>query len=620
MLKVVRFPGMGSCPVPIVFLLLVFASAQLFVTPLTAAEKKRATVILDLSSSMASPLAGGPTARSFTPVPDADGVPFARLQPRSTGKRSSRITEVKRALGKAYRDFSPRLNLGLVAFGSRTAGSCSDIHDIEPIGPIDPKRYRARTNALKPVGVSPIGDAIKFAAGKADFKNTINSFILITDSEDSCGVNLCKLGGDLRNSGANLTVHVIAIGLSKARQSDLRCLAGHTRGHFFSVSNKSQLTQAVYNAFNGVSIASFLKPEPAPSAETIAAAEKAAGGNVNMTALIVGDIPLPRHKPRIPRKSTPPAEPPKVQTEPPAKVAEVVKNEARKAAQPVIKAAPPPPVPQMTTMVPQQPAVVEKAPSIPEAAPEPETASTGQLSVNARIIKGSAPMEAGILWNVFENKGGRPGQKVAASRKGQPVFKLPDGNYIVQAMLGYSKASATVTVKGGQLTSRDLVFNAGGIKLTSIISGQIKLDGLKPVYTIKNSKGQVIAKNLSSNRIIHLNAGTYVVYSRIGRANSVVTAKISVQPGKLTEATLNHSAGRITFELTKERGGEPFSEVAWKFRRSDGEVVATSNKAVPRFILASGTYKAIAKARGKVYRSSFIVRPGDDKVKNVLTE
>ncbi len=618
MLKAVRFPGVGSYPVPILFLLLVFAAPYFITTPLAAASKKRATVILDLSSSMASPLAGA-AARSIAPDPYADER-LPALQPRRPGKRSSRITETKRALAKAYRDFSPRLNLGIVAFGSRTPGSCSDVRSIEPIGPIDPKRYRARTNALKPVGVSPLTKAVKFAAERADFKNTINSFILITDSEDSCGLSLCKLGGELRNSGANLTIHVIAIGLPEARQKDLRCLAGHTRGHFFSVSSKQQLTQAVYKAFNGVSIASYLKPEPAPSAETIAAAEKAASGSASMTALIVGNVPLPRRKPRLPRKPAEPAETPVAKAESSSIKAAKAPGKAVKApSSSATKMASPPPAPQMTTMVPQQPEVIAKTPP-PETPPATTAPTEGQLSVNVRIIKGSAPMGSGILWNVFQAKGDAPGRKVAASRKGQPVFSLPDGDYIVKAMLGYATASAKAHITGGQLTSRELVFNAGGIKLTSIISGQVKLNGLKAVYTIKTAKGTVIARKLSSNGIIHLNAGDYIVTSHFGKANSVVTAKINVQPGKLTEATLNHSAGRITFELTKEHGGKPFPEVTWKFRKSDGEVVATSNKAVPVLILASGTYKAIAKSKGKVYRSSFIVRPGDDKVKEVITE
>ncbi len=618
MLKAVRFPDMGLYRVPILFLLPVFAASLLSTTPPAAAAKKRATVILDLSSSMSSPLAGA--ARNINPVPDADGIPV--LQPRRTGKRSSRIAETKRALGKAYRDFSPRLNLGIVAFGSKTPGSCSDIRSIEHIGPIDPKRYKARTDALQPVGVSPISDAVRFAAERADYKNTINSFILITDSTDSCGVNLCKLGGELRNSGANLTVHVIGIGLSKGKQKDLRCLAGHTRGHFFSVSTKQQLTKAVYDAFNGVSIASFLKPEPAPSAETIAQAAKAPGGGVNMTALISGDIPLPRRKPKAPPRKPETAAMAGEQPETaPVKVVSAAKEKVKTATAPVtVKKPAAPPAPKMTAMLPQQPAIA-KAPSAQEPAPPPaETPREGRLSAAARIIEGSAPLESGVHWNVFMAEGDTAGRKMAASRKGQPVFNLPDGEYIIEAILGYAKARARARIRAGQLVSRNLIFNAGGIKLASVIPGQVNTYGMKPSYSIRNSKNQIIAKNLVSSRIIHLNSGEYTVTSRIGNANSIVTAKISVQPGKLTEATLSHSAGRIVFKLTRQRGGEAFSGVEWKIRKSDGEIVATSAKATPSLILANGTYKATAKHKGKVYRSSFIVRPGDDKVKEVTTE
>ncbi len=610
MQQAVRLPGVWLFRVSIILLLPVLALAP--TTLPAAAEKKRATIILDLSTSMAGPISG---ARRPGVIQDYPG-DETRTPLRNRKNSQSRIGVIRKALGRAYRDFSPRINLGVVAFGHSKAGNCSDIASIKPVGPINPIEYKKATDALHPLGVSPITDAIRFAAEKADYKNSANTFILITDSVDSCSANPCRYGAELRNSGANITVHVIAIGLAAEQQKGLRCLAGHTRGHFFSVNSRGELTKAIYSAFNAVSISSLLKPEPAPSADIIAETQ-GAERSASMEALIAGNVPLPRRKPKPPRKPRMAGTAPETKQPAAEKPKETPRKTARATAPPAEKPA----------------SAAEKPKSgniISEAAPETSTMlpnmppalapNIGQLDVIARIIEGTAPMEGGVSWEVYSAGNGAAERRVATSNDGRPEFKLPAGNYIIKASLGLARAQALAVVKGGQKTGKELVFNAGGLKLSSVVSGGKKGKSAKINYIIRDAKGRVIARNIGANRIIHLNAGTYGITSHYGNANSIVKAELAVLPGKLTEATLSHNAGRITFKLTGKRGGPPFSGVQWKITKSDGETIATSRASTPDYILASGTYKAIAKYNGKVYRSSFIVRPGEDKTKEVSTE
>ncbi len=596
----------------IIFILPVFALAPTSLP--AAAEKKRATLILDLSTSMAGPISSAGRPRIIQDYPGDETI----LPSRNRRSSQSRIGVVRKALGRAYRDFSPRIDLGIVAFGHSKPGNCSDIASIKPVGKINPAEYKRATDALLPVGVSPVTDAIKFAAEKADYKNTANTFILLTDSVDSCSANPCQYGAELRNSGANITVHVIAIGLAAEKQKNLRCLAGHTRGHFFSVSSRGQLTKAIYSAFNGVSITSLLKPEPAPSAEIIAETQ-AAGNGISREARITGEIPLPRRKPKAPSKLRMAEAAP--ETKPPAKAQP--EEKPRKAVRETV-AAPSGEKPASPEKKPEAGAVISE--SQPETStmlpgmPPALAPNVGQVNVAARVIKGAAPMEGGVSWAVYSSDNGAAERRVAMSNAGRAEFKLPAGNYIIKASLGLARAQAPVVVRGGQKTSRDIVFNAGGLKLSSVVSGGKEGKSTKISYTIRDAKGRVLARNIGANRIIHLNAGSYGITSHYGTTNSIVKAELEVLPGKLTEATLSHNAGRVTFKLTEKRGGAPFSGVEWKITRSDGEIIVTSKTATPAYILASGTYKAIAKHKGKVYRSSFIVRPGEDKTKEVTTE
>ena len=55
---------------------------------------------------------------------------------------------------------------------------------------------------------------------------------------------------------------------------------------------------------------------------------------------------------------------------------------------------------------------------------------------------------------------------------------------------------------------------------------------------------------------IRLNAGAYHIVSLYGDANATVRADVTVEPGKVTEATVKHAAAAITFKLVEEAGGE----------------------------------------------------------------
>ncbi len=65
------------------------------------------------------------------------------------------------------------------------------------------------------------------------------------------------------------------------------------------------------------------------------------------------------------------------------------------------------------------------------------------------------------------------------------------------------------------------------------------------------------------NVIIRLNAGIYHIVSTYGDANAKVEADVNVEAGKLTEATVSHSAARVTFKLVTRIGGEALPDTQW---------------------------------------------------------
>jgi len=119
---------------------------------------------------------------------------------------------------------------------------------------------------------------------------------------------------------------------------------------------------------------------------------------------------------------------------------------------------------------------------------------------------------------------------------------------------------------------------------------------------------------------VRLNAGTYHIISEYGGINATVRADLRVTAGQLTEATLQHRAAQITLKLVSEKGGEAIADTAWSIVSNQGAVVMESNRTFPTTVLASGSYTALARNGGKVYKRDFTVSAGANGDVEVLAK
>ncbi len=78
--------------------------------------------------------------------------------------------------------------------------------------------------------------------------------------------------------------------------------------------------------------------------------------------------------------------------------------------------------------------------------------------------------------------------------------------------------------------------------------------------------------------MIRLNAGAYHIVSTYGDANATVRADVTVEPGKITEATVKHAAAPVTFKLVQAAGGEALADTKWSILTTTGDVVKESDR------------------------------------------
>ncbi|MEA2976570.1 MAG: hypothetical protein QOF19_2090 [Alphaproteobacteria bacterium] len=240
------------------------------------------------------------------------------------------------------------------------------------------------------------------------------------------------------------------------------------------------------------------------------------------------------------------------------------------------------------------------------------------LALSARFASNAPVITGGLYWRVYSDKPDQSGvfKLVKEDKSASPNLTLPPGGYVVHVAFGLANA-----VKPVQLRSETVreVFEipAGGLRVEGrvgdarIPSGQISFDVYKGSQ-FEPADRRPIAQAVMTGDVVLLPEGTYYIVSNYGDANAVVRSDIRVQTGKLTDITVTHRAAVITLKLISGAGGEALANTAWSVMTPAGDVIKEAMGAFPRFILAEGDYRAIARNEGKVFEREFKVITGVD--------
>ncbi|MBA4788964.1 MAG: hypothetical protein AB1698_16240 [Pseudomonadota bacterium] len=247
------------------------------------------------------------------------------------------------------------------------------------------------------------------------------------------------------------------------------------------------------------------------------------------------------------------------------------------------------------------------------------------LGAYARFGSEGAPIPRGVSWRVFadtpEASGAFP--LVAESSEPFPVFFLNPGGYVVHVSYGF--ASAAQRVQMGAISKREaFLLPAGGLRLSADVENR-PIPGQKVTFDIfegsflqGRASSQPYYRGANAGDVVLLPEGTYHVVSSYGDANAVVRADVTVQPGKLTDATVHHRAAQVTLKLVKITGGEALADTQWTVTTPGGDTIKESIGAFPQFVLTEGDYVAFARNDGRTFSREFKVEAGQDQEVQVL--
>jgi hypothetical protein len=161
------------------------------------------------------------------------------------------LTEVINAIPEAE-----GINVGLRVYGHQgdntdagRAESCVSSDLLVPIAGVNKPELLAQVDTLQPVGWTPIGYALDQAS--ADFPqpagdNVVNAIVMVSDGLETCDADPATIAGQLKDSPAGITTHVIGFGTTAEEQAILSSIAEAGGGQLLGSDNTGQLMSALF--------------------------------------------------------------------------------------------------------------------------------------------------------------------------------------------------------------------------------------------------------------------------------------------------------------------------------------------------------------------------------------
>jgi Ca-activated chloride channel homolog len=517
----------------ILALTLIWAS----ITPSFAQDGSRVILVLDASGSMRGKIDG-----------------------------KSKMDIAKQVVGSIIKTWKPQDELGLIAYGHREKGSCSDIEVLrEPLA-LDAESYMKAVKGLNPKGKTPMTAAVKMAAESLQYTEKKATVILVSDGIETCDLDPCTVAEDLEKLGVGLTVHTVGFGLDdKGAVAQLKCLAEKTGGTFSTANSADELQKA---------LAKTVAEQPEQKAEIFE-------NNVIGHIVMAKGVELPE----------------KFQ-DPTWAFFESVAGQRGKQIGTEYNA-------DMKYNIPKPGDYIVR---ISEDEAEVEVAFKVEEGKQTKI---DASFEAGVVkmlgymdeqtpiaidntnatWRIYNEKGKLAGTEYG----GEHIFMANAGKHKMELVLGDAKTEQVVEFLAGQTNEVKMILGAGTIEVTAVFSkgGDVVPEGA----TIELRKGKAdlegkferLTTEFKSPSVFSAPAGLYKIYVQKDYAEAL--AEVELKSGARETLQVDMNAGYLAL---KGAGAKTFEVYAAK-KKLDGsrEQIATEFGDEMNKAFNSGSYHVI---------------------------
>ncbi|MDQ7017887.1 MAG: VWA domain-containing protein [Robiginitomaculum sp.] len=500
-----------------------------------------------------------------------------------------KITIARSVFDTVLKDWQPGNELGLIAYGHRRKGDCSDIEQIIAPGPVDATAFSAALKALNPKGKTPLSAAVKQAAETLKYEENKATVILVTDGLETCNADPCAVASELEKLGVDFTTHVIGFDLSEKESKAVRCVAENTGGQYFSASNAAELGTAMSVASKAATLAYNVLLHGKTRKD---AKELQDGVSWEVYAYDHGKL---ADKYLTYTYATPASfalAPGKYRIKAVYGKAEITKD------------------------------IEVKEEGLTEA---DLIFGTGTLIVSGRA--GSQSQDpVGKEWDIFPIIGGQVSDKYIAYSYSVPGrFTLPAGKYRIKAMYGKAETFKDVEVKTDETTNIVIIFGTGKL----VVSGLNSEASQKPVgkewdiYPIRNGEvsDKYIAYTYNTPARFTLPAGKYRIKAMYGKA--VTFKDVEIKTDETTQTIIIFNTGYLTVSGRNNKTSQKPVGKEWDiYPIRNGEVsdkyIAYTYNTPANFTLPAGKYR-IKGIYGKAVTVKDVEVKTDETTQTIVT-
>jgi hypothetical protein len=157
----------------------------------------------------------------------------------------TKIETAKQVMQQAVPALPPEVRLGLVAYGHRVKGDCSDVETLVPAGGDDRQALLSAVAGLSPKGKTPMAASVQQTARALKTKENETTIVLVSDGIETCHDDPCAAIKELKQSGVKFVLHVVGFDVDARGKEQLSCLAQAGGGKYFSAGDAAGLMAAL---------------------------------------------------------------------------------------------------------------------------------------------------------------------------------------------------------------------------------------------------------------------------------------------------------------------------------------------------------------------------------------
>lgn len=492
-----------------------------------------------------------------------------------------KIDVAKKVISDLIPTIAEGVEIGLMAYGHRTKGSCDDIQLLVPPGSANRDAILRSVREIIPKGKTPLCDSVLMAANYLKFEESKASVILVSDGIETCGKDPCAVGNLLAARGIDFVCHVVAFNIAKEKNAGLDCLSSETGGLYLEANDADGLKEALNQAVQTV-----VMPETA----LILSAS-------NSTGDLLAGVTFEIYQGKASEKPLHRGSGGKYRVVLEAGEYTVAGTFGKLKAEGTLK--------------------------VPEGETTNHTLTfeASGLTARATLVEGGEAIEKGMSWRVFSEPAGGEREILTYAYDAEPTFHLPPGSYILRANHQESVAEVSVEIVESKASDVTVVLGSGTLVAQARMSedSEVLTAGLGwELYLAEaDSEGdhRRVGYSYEAKTNLVVPIGKYLL--RAKHKQSATQKEVEIKGGEITEVVLSFGAGTLLTEAVLMAGGEPVKKgLGWELRTqpdSEGKQVRVAYGYNPseEFKVPSGVYELQVKCGNAIVSEEVVVSAGE---------